>query len=97
MGESRIRVRREDRWRLKQLKDHPEMIEKAGENPSYDDMLEVILPEPTEDNIVARPEEDMVPLSVSRMHEKTKELAGENVSAHEVIRYYIDDFIETDD
>lgn len=95
MTVKRIRIRRKDRKILKRLGEMDEIQDELGvEEPTYEDVLQLILPEVSEDTIMERPEEDMVFVNLEDMYDRTHELAGENISAHRVIREYTEQFLE---
>ncbi len=98
MDNGRIRVRRRDRQILKRLGRTEYIREVTGvDDPTYEDVLEVVLPEADDDTVLERPEEDMVFVNLEQMHQRTRKLAGENVPAHEVIRHYVAEFVEEHD
>lgn len=95
------RVRESDRERLKDLKEHDAVVEayddKDADDLNYDDVLEVVLPEPSEETIMERPEDEMVFINLHEdrgIFDRINQLAGENVSSHEVIHQYVNEFEE---
>lgn len=95
MASDRIRVRRRDRERLKALKRVEAIREQVGsEEPTYEEILQLVLPVPDDDTILERPEEDMVFVNLKDAYEKTHSLAGDNVPAHKVVSEYLDEFTD---
>lgn len=96
-GKGKLRVRREDRERLKRLSETERFQEIIGiEDPTYEDVLDEIMPDPADETILRRPEEDMVWIGSLQEEKKDRvlELAGENVSAHHVVHEYLREFVE---
>ncbi|MFB6282550.1 MAG: hypothetical protein ABEK59_01255 [Halobacteria archaeon] len=96
----RIRVSREVRQRLKDLKDVDIIQEEAGtDEPSYEEVLDVVLPDKSEvgEKRMERKEEDMVFINLDETYYRTHELAGENVSAHRVLEKFTKDFAKEND
>lgn len=96
---NKVRVRRSDRKRLKALQETEIVQEQTDdETPNYEQTLKTILPEPEDDTIISLPEKDMVWVDgTGEMRKRLKELAGENVSIHQVVNHYIEQFEEEND
>lgn len=103
---SRIRVREEERQLLKDLQKIPEVremaveegiIDDADSDPlSYDKLFQLIIPDDAE--ILSRPEDEMAWVTVDDIiKDEVQELAGENISAHRVVREYTQQFVEDND
>lgn len=66
------------------------------EDETYSDYLDRILPEPSEETVLSQPEEEMSRIRVNEdAHARVHSLAGENVSAAQVVAYYYAEAHET--
>jgi hypothetical protein len=97
---TKLRIRKEDRQRLKELQEQEKVREMAIEaglieedDPlSYEKLVELILPE---DEVVY--DREMAWITVHSKREEVLEMAGNNVSAHHVIHELTQQFIEEND
>lgn len=97
---TKLRVRKKDRQRLKELQEQEAVREMAietgiieeGDPLSYEKLVELILPEDGE--VLDR---EMAWITVHSKREDVLELAGDNVSAHHVIHKLTQRFIEEND
>lgn len=96
---SKIRVRGEDFGKLETLKTHPDVKEMAVEEGHIDDpdqrvsyevLLKLMIPENAD--MVSREEMRWIPIYEEEIHEMVMDLAGENVSAHEVVHRFTREF-----
>lgn len=101
---TKIRVREQERELLKDLQTIPDVREMALDDGvleneddalSYEKLLQLVIPDDAE--VLARPEEEMAWITVHDYRDEVLRLAGENVSAHKVIRHYTELFIEEND
>lgn len=97
---SKLRVRGEDSERLQSLKDSEKVEQMAleaglieeGEKISYEHILSLAIPEDAE--VISRSDMTWIRVGDEDVHEEVMELAGENVSAHEVVHRFTEQFIE---
>lgn len=98
---SKLRVREEERKILKRVQHINEVREMAVEEGlleefegdlSYEKILRLIIPDDAE--VISRPEEDMAWIPADDMRDEVQRLAGENISAHHVVREFTHDFLE---
>lgn len=100
----KLRVRREERKLLKKLQHVEEvrrealergLIDNWQQDMSYRMVLKIIIPDDAD--VIERPEEDMVWITAHDMKDEVLELAGENISAHHVVRKFVSDYIQEHD
>lgn len=100
----KLRVRQEERKLLKKLQHVDEVREEAldrglidewSQDMSYRMVLKIIIPDDAE--VIERPEEDMAWITAHDMKDEVLDLAGENISAHHVVRLFVEEYIEEND
>ena len=101
MSSGNIRIKGEDHRTLEEMQDHFEVkkiaveegvIDSAQDDLSFRDVCRLIVPEDADP--VERPEDDMQWQNAGDMKEVILNLAGENVSVHEVVTVFTEEFIE---
>lgn len=98
----KVRVKKEDRSVISDMRDDPEIQELALEEGATDEirggtlkfetLFELIIPDDAEP--MARPEEEMIWVRAGSQKSQILDLAGENVSAHEVVSRFTAEFVE---
>lgn len=99
-----IRFREDDCQTLRRLKVNPEVqeiavsqdiIDDPSESITWEEIFKLIIPD--EQDPITRPEDEMSWRNAGESKDDILELAGENVSIHEVITVLVNQFIETHD